>query len=205
MRSSKKFFYVGLVGAILFGFVSIFNHYNISLPNIFNSSNMSTVASESTNEDSSSSNYSIDTSDDAYVSSDSDKVSDKETITLLKTIDGDTAKFNTPTYGEVNIRFSGINTPESTNTIEEYGKEASNFTKEQLENASIIEVEWDLTQSPSHKRPIGIIYVDGVNLNLLIVQEGWGDLKYLKDSMPYENEYERALNEAQAEHKGRWE
>ena len=133
------------------------------------------------------------------------KVSKKETVKLVRTIDGDTARFITPSYGEVSIRFSGINTTESTTKIEPFGKEASEFTKEKLKAAKLIEVEWDLTQEPSHDRPIGIIYVDGVNLNLLLVREGYADLKYLKDSMPYATEYKEALKEAQQNHKARWQ
>ena len=132
-------------------------------------------------------------------------VSEKEVVKLVRTIDGDTARCITPSYGEVSIRFSGINTPESTTKTEPFGKEASEFTKDKLKAAKLIEVEWDLTQEPSHDRPIGIIYVDGVNLNLLLVREGYADLKYLKDSMPYATEYKEALKEAQQNHKARWQ
>lgn len=133
---------------------------------------------------------------------------DREKVVLIRTIDGDTANFKTDTYGNVNIRFSGVNTPEvhhPTKGKEPYGDEAAAFTAEKLETAKIIEVEWDKTQEASHNRPIGIIFVDGINLNLEIVKEGYGDLQYLKPTMPYYEAYKQALEEAKAEHKNRWQ
>lgn len=137
-----------------------------------------------------------------------DKVSDRETVTLIRPVDGDTANFETKSYGRVNVRFSGVNTPETkhpTLGLEYYGKEASAFTEQKLMEASMIEIEWDLTQSPSRNRPIGIIFVDDVNLNILLVKEGYGDLRYLEEDMPYAMEYIEALKYAQENKLGRWQ
>jgi micrococcal nuclease len=137
-----------------------------------------------------------------------DKVSDREIVTLIRPIDGDTANFETKSYGRVNVRFSGVNTPETkhpTLGLEYYGNEASAFTEQKLRQANIIEIEWDLTQAPSRNRPIGIIFVDGVNLNILLVKEGYGDLKYLEENMPYAREYMEALKYAQENNLGRWQ
>lgn len=136
-----------------------------------------------------------------------DKVSDREIVTLIRAVDGDTANFETKSYGRVNVRFSGVNTPETkhpTLGLEYYGKEASEFTEQKLREASMIEIEWDLTQSPSRNRPIGIIFVDDVNLNILLVKEGYGDLRYLEEDMPYAMEYIEALKYAQENKLGRW-
>lgn len=137
-----------------------------------------------------------------------DKVSDREIVTLIRSVDGDTANFETKSYGKVNVRFSGVNTPETKHPIlglEYYGKESSAFTEQKLRVANIIEIEWDLTQSPSSNRPIGIIFVDGVNLNILLVKEGYGDLRYLEEDMPYAREYIEALKYAQENNLGRWQ
>ncbi len=136
-----------------------------------------------------------------------DKVSDREVVTLIRPVDGDTANFETKSYGRVNVRFSGVNTPETkhpTLGLEYYGKEASAFTEQKLKEADVIEIEWDLTQSPSRNRPIGIIFVDEVNLNILLVKEGYGDLRFLEESMPYAKEYIEALKYAQENKLGRW-
>ena len=98
---------------------------------------------------------------------------EKEVVTLVRPVaGGDTANFATLSYGNVNVRFSGVDTPETkhpTKGIEPYGKEASDFTKEKLENAKVIEIEWDTTQGETHNRPVDIIFIDGINLNLRLV------------------------------------
>ncbi len=71
----------------------------------------------------------------------------KEEVTVKTYIDGDTTHFFVPTEisetGVLKARYLGINTPESTGQIEEYGKKASNFTKEKLMSADSIYIESD--------------------------------------------------------------
>ncbi len=71
----------------------------------------------------------------------------KQEVTVRNFVDGDTVHFNVPTSligdGELKARFLALNTPESTGKIEEYGKAASRFTHEKLENAAAILIESD--------------------------------------------------------------
>lgn len=71
----------------------------------------------------------------------------KQEVTVKSYIDGDTTHFIVPTNisddGTLKARYMGINTPESTGKIEEWGKKASNFTKEKLSTAKSIIVESD--------------------------------------------------------------
>ncbi len=100
-------------------------------------------------------------------------------------IDGDTTHFYVPTTvstnGILKARYLAINTPESTGTIEEWGKKASNFTKTTLENAFSIVIESDSAtwnyDSTGERMLVWIWYKteeNGVyrNLNLEILQEG---------------------------------
>ena len=68
-------------------------------------------------------------------------------VTVKAFIDGDTTHFNVPTSvmptGVLKARYLSINTPESTGKIEEWGKAASNFTKETLSAATSIIIESD--------------------------------------------------------------
>jgi len=68
-------------------------------------------------------------------------------VTVKTFIDGDTTHFNVPDSvvegGVLKARYIAINTPESTGSIEPYGKTASNFTKEKLSNAYKIYIEPD--------------------------------------------------------------
>ena len=70
-------------------------------------------------------------------------VNAREIVTLSKCVDGDTAWFYL-NEEEIKTRFLAIDTPESTNKIEEYGKEASNFTCDKLTSAKKIEIEYDI-------------------------------------------------------------
>jgi len=73
--------------------------------------------------------------------------SKKMEVTVKTYVDGDTTHFYVPEdfdiSGVLKARYLGVNTPESTGKIEEYGKTASNFTKEKLSNAVSIIVESD--------------------------------------------------------------
>ena len=106
-------------------------------------------------------------------------------VTVHAYIDGDTTHFNVPAdiadNGILKARYMGINTPESTGKIEEWGKKASNFTKEKLMNAAAIMIEsdddkWNLDSSGGRH----LVYVwykptadaDYRNLNLEIIQNG---------------------------------
>ena len=71
----------------------------------------------------------------------------KAEVTVKAFVDGDTTHFHVnEEIGGSNVlkaRYIAINTPESTGKIEEYGKAASNFTKEKLSSAVSIIVESD--------------------------------------------------------------
>ena len=69
----------------------------------------------------------------------------KEEVTVKLFVDGDTTHFYVPHSimpgGVMKGRYLAVNTPESTGKIEEYGKKASNFTREKLETATSIIIE----------------------------------------------------------------
>lgn len=118
-------------------------------------------------------------------------------VSLETAIDGDTAHFKEEGNKEtIKCRFYGIDTPESTGTIQPWGKAASNFTKEKLENANkngtiVISVPGDEYQVPNHdstgSRYLSLIwfnesvkdcsYKNLKLLNLLLVQEGYSEVK----------------------------
>ena len=54
-------------------------------------------------------------------------------------VDGDTTHFETMNFGyTVKVRYLGIDTPESTSEIEEWGKSASNYSKDLFNNARFV-------------------------------------------------------------------
>lgn len=108
-------------------------------------------------------------------------------VTLNKCVDGDTAWFNTSNNETIKARFLAIDTPESTTTIEEFGKEASNFTCEKLSNAKKIVLEYDENSDKTDKynRHLVWVFVDNELLQSLILKEGLAEIKYLYGDYQY--------------------
>ncbi len=110
----------------------------------------------------------------------------KQEVTVKMFIDGDTTHFNVPysfdPTGVVKARYLAVNTPESTGKIEEWGKTASNFTKEKLSEATsiIIESDDDSWNFDGNGRYLVWIWYKTAesdeyrNLNLEILQNGLG-------------------------------
>ena len=114
---------------------------------------------------------------------DRDNSCKQEEVTVKLHIDGDTVHFNSQQFdgGVLKARFLGVNTPESTGKIEEYGKTASQFTQEKLATAESIIVEsdtanWD-ADSTGGRYLVWVWYkAKGAseyrNLNIELLQEG---------------------------------
>lgn len=109
----------------------------------------------------------------------------KQEVTVKTFVDGDTTHFNVPTDvkedGVLKARYLAINTPESTGKIEEWGKKASNFTKEKLSAATSILVESDTAEwnfdSTGDRNLVWVWYKTSDseeyrNLNIEILQNG---------------------------------
>lgn len=134
----------------------------------------------------------------------------KEEVTVKAFVDGDTAHFYVSKAvhetGVLKGRFLGINTPESTGKIEEYGKAASRFTRERLESATSIIIESD--NETWNRDTTGDRYLVWVwyktdpsqgyrNLNLEILQNGLA-IANSTASNSYGSVCMSALNQAKA-------
>lgn len=123
-------------------------------------------------------------------------------VTVFTYIDGDTVHFKMKDSSDTSIikgRFYGIDTPESTGSVEMWGKSAANFTKNTLSAAKTIVItstsldsyvapETDSTGSRYltmvwFSNEENASYKDLILLNLLIVQEGYSYVKAL-DKFP---------------------
>lgn len=112
--------------------------------------------------------------------------SDKKEVTFSKCVDGDTAYFIMDNK-EIKTRFLAIDTPESTNEIEPYGKEASDFTCNKLKSAKKIELEFDPNSDLKDKydRYLVWVFLDDYLLQDLIIKEGLGEVAYLYGNYTY--------------------
>ncbi len=117
---------------------------------------------------------------------------EKESVTLSKCVDGDTAVFLV-NGEEKKYRFLAIDTPESvhpTKGEEAFGKEASTFTCDALTNAKSIEVEYDEASGKQDKygRGLAWIYVDGVMLQKTLIEKGLAEVAYIYGKYQYVDE-----------------
>lgn len=126
-------------------------------------------------------------------------------VTLNKCVDGDTAWFNM-NGKKIKTRFLAIDTPESTNKIEEYGKEASDYVCSLLTNASKIELEYDDVSDKQDKydRYLVWVFVDGKLLQEMIVKEGLAEIKYIYGDYKYLDNVNNALDEAKKNKRNLW-
>lgn len=131
--------------------------------------------------------------------------SERIDVTLNKCVDGDTAWFNLENK-KIKARFLAIDTPESTNKIEEYGKEASKFTCDLLNNASHIQIEYDDNSDKQDKynRELVWVFVDEKLLQELVVKEGLAEVKYIYGDYKYLDQVNLALKEAKKNKLNLW-
>lgn len=134
----------------------------------------------------------------------------KQVVTIKTLVDGDTTHFYVPKSvndsGVLKARYLAINTPESTGKIEEWGKEASEFTKSKLKDATSILIESDDSNwnvdSTGGRYLVWVWYKtnandDYRNLNLEILQNGLAVASNTKNNR-YGETCMAALNQAKA-------
>ena len=106
--------------------------------------------------------------------------------------------------GVLKLRYLGIDTPESTGQIQEWGKTASNFNKSKLSDATEIYVEsndgnWNLDSTGS--RYLGYVWYKNASdtefkcLNLEILQEGLSYAKSLGD-LCYKDVFQKTYSQS---------
>ena len=125
-------------------------------------------------------------------------------VTVNECIDGDTAWFDVDGKN-TKVRFLYIDTPESTNQIEAYGKEASEYTKNELTAAKTIELELnnDGDQTDKYDRLLAWVFVDGELLQEKLAREGLVEKFYdYGYDYTYKQEIIAADNQAKEEHLG---
>lgn len=133
---------------------------------------------------------------------------DRIPVKYSKPVDGDTARLIYQGKEE-KFRFLLIDTPETKHPRlgkQPFGQEASDRTKELLQNADQVEVEFDVgTKEDKYQRKLAYIYVDGKMLNEILVREGLAKVAYVyPPNTRYLDRLEKAQEQAKAEKLGIW-
>lgn len=136
------------------------------------------------------------------------KVLDSNLVTLEKTVDGDTAWFLID--GEkVKVRFLAIDTPETVKpntTVQAYGKEASDYTANELKNAKEIKLEYEESNLiDKYGRTLAYVFVDGELLQEKLLENGLAKMTCKCAGYRYLNRMIKAQTEAQNAKIGMWE
>lgn len=122
------------------------------------------------------------------------------TVELTKCIDGDTATFTK--VGTT--RFLYIDTPESTRTVEPYGKEAAAYTCKLLKNANEIQLQYDGPKKDKYDRTLAWIWIDGKLLQKEIIKKGFVEKFYDYGTYSYESELRELQANAEKQKVGLW-
>ncbi|MFJ8245157.1 thermonuclease family protein [Peribacillus asahii] len=128
------------------------------------------------------------------------KAGKKFTVSLQKCTDGDTAQFSK--VGKT--RFLYIDTPESTNKVESYGKTAAKYTCDKLKKAKKIELQYDGTKKDKYGRTLAWVWVDGKLLQKELIKKGYVKKFYDYGTYSYEKELIQLQKEAQKKKVGYW-
>ena len=113
------------------------------------------------------------------------------------------------------MRFIGINCPEYTKEIEPFGKEATEFTTQYLEDKTIY-LQKDVSDTDDYDRLLRYVWTEEVTeineenisnylFNAKLVQEGLAQNNYYKPDISLQSYLEDFEKEAKSNGKGMWQ
>lgn len=124
---------------------------------------------------------------------------------VIRVIDGDTIEVELNGKTE-KVRLIGVDTPETVHpTIgeEKYGKEASNFTKSQLEGKQVT-LEFDVQERDQYGRLLAYVWLGDQLFNEILVREGYAQVSTFPPNVKYVDRFTKAQEEAREAGRGLW-
>ncbi|MVO99252.1 thermonuclease family protein [Paenibacillus lutrae] len=123
---------------------------------------------------------------------------------VKRVVDGDTFTLET---GE-KVRLIGVNTPETVkpdSPVEQYGKEASAFTKDELTGKKVYLFS-DAGDSDKYGRLLRYVFIDGqtVMFNELLIREGYANVMTIQPNAMFADAFVKLEREARQQNKGLW-
>ncbi|WP_134702948.1 stalk domain-containing protein [Ammoniphilus sp. YIM 78166] len=130
----------------------------------------------------------------------------KQMLTVTRVVDGDTLEVNWKGKTE-KIRLIGIDTPETVHPdkgVEAYGKEASNFTKAQLEGKQVL-IEFDVGERDRYDRLLGYVSLtNGTFFNAELVAQGYAQIATFPPNVRWVDLFTHLQADAKNAKRGLW-
>ena len=138
-----------------------------------------------------------------------------ERATVVRVVDGDTARFLLPDGTEEPVRFIGIDTPESTRQKEPWGAEAAEFTRTLLPRGAVVYLEYDVELRDRYDRLLAYVWLERPEsahsgevrfkmANAQIVLAGCATPLTIQPNSRYADLFSRFTEEARADEVGMW-
>lgn len=128
---------------------------------------------------------------------------------VLSVTDGDTFEINYNGNGtKTKVRLIGVDTPESVHPDSkknnEYGKQASNYTKSLLEGKTV-KLEFDVSPTDKYGRLLAYVYLEnGEMLNEKLLKKGYAQVATYPPNVKYVEKFEALQKEARENKIGFW-
>lgn len=139
-----------------------------------------------------------------------------EKAVVISVTDGDTIAVRLENGAEEKVRFIGVDTPESTTQQEPYGKEASAFTKNQLDGKTVY-LEKDVSDRDKYGRLLRYVWLEPPAeenneneirtklFNAILLLRGYAQVATYPPDVKYTNDYFVGFQaEAREANKGLW-
>ncbi len=130
-----------------------------------------------------------------------------ERTLVTKVVDGDTIEV----LGGRKVRLLGVDTPETVDprkSVQCFGKEASNKTKELLNGKEVI-LQKDVSETDKYKRLLRFVFLPLKDGNYLfiddyLIREGYGKVLTIPPDVKYADQFLEAQIQARESKKGLW-
>ncbi|MEN8253206.1 MAG: thermonuclease family protein [Patescibacteria group bacterium] len=125
-----------------------------------------------------------------------------EQVLVKRVVDGDTIELSDGRK----LRYIGIDTPETKHPskgVECFGKEASEYNKNLVEN-KIISIEKDISETDRYARLLRYVWLDDEMINKKLVEEGYAHASSYPPDIKYQDELREAERKARENNLGLW-
>lgn len=128
------------------------------------------------------------------------------TVRVTRVVDGDTVRISPAVEGIDEVRFIGLDTPETKEpgcAVQPLGSDATEFTTRELQGKEV-DLEFDEDREDRYDRLLAYVHNDGEMFNETLLEEGYAQVYIVAPNDRYQDRFEKAQAEAQAAERRIW-